>query len=163
MASYLIQNAVVGLGTVSVKFGRTIKISSIKAANIIVQTTAATPVVISSPFKAIDTLSAYNQISRTLKLLWNAQLAPSTEYVIRFVNFLDAANEPIAEEQVKFKTLAVGATPNTGVTGSFNSVNEPELKELLVEDKSIRTDAYSSYQIIAKNPNFFIESIDPVS
>lgn len=163
MASYLIQNAVVGLGTVSVKFGRTIKISSIKAANIIVQTTAATPVVISSPFKTIDTLSAYNQISRTLKLLWNAQLAPSTEYVIRFVNFLDAANEPIAEEQVKFKTLAVGATPNTAVTGSFNSVNEPELKELLVEDKSIRTDAYSSYQIIAKNPNFFIESIDPVS
>ena len=160
MALNLIQNAAVGLGTVSVKFGRTIKITSIKEENIVVQTTSATPNVLNKPFKDIDTLADYNQISRTLKLLWNVQLAPSTEYVIRFINFYDAANEPIPEEQIKFTTLASGATPNIG---DFNSVNEPELQEILVEDKSIRTDAFASYQIIAKNPNFYISSVDPVS
>lgn len=164
MAINLIQTAAVGLGTISIKFGRTIKISSITKENIIVQTTSATPSTLNKPFKDIDTLADYNQISRTLKLLWNVQLAPSTEYIIRLINFLDAANEPIAEEQIKFTTLGAGATPNSGIsTGQFNSVNEPELKELLIEDKSIRADAFTSYQIIAKNPNFYINSVDPVN
>ena len=160
MALSLIQNAAVGLGTVSIKFGRTIKITSLTNANIIVQTTAATPVVLNTPFKPIDTLADYNQISRTLKLMWNVQLLPATEYVIRLINFYDAANEPISEEQIKFTTLAGGATPNIP---AFNSVHEPALEEILVEDKSIRVDAYTSYQIIAKNPNFYISSVDPLN
>jgi hypothetical protein len=163
VALNLIQNAAVGLGTVSIKFGRTIKISSIKKENIIVQTTSATPTVLNSPFKTIDTLADFNSISRTLKLLWNVQLEPGTEYSIRLINFFDAANEPISEEQIVFTTLAGGATPNSNTTNAFNSVNEPALIETLIEDKSIRVDAFSSYQIIAKNPNFYIKSTDPVN
>lgn len=157
MALYLIEEAAVGIGTVSIKFGRTIKIGSIKNQNIIVQTNAATPVVINSPFKTIDTLADYNQISRTLKLFWKAQLVPSTEYVIRFINFVDAANETINEEQVVFTTLAGGATPNQ----PFNSVNEPQLQDILIEDKSIRVNAYTGHQIIAKNPDFYLTETDP--
>lgn len=164
MALPLIQEAAVGIGTVSIKFGRTIKIASVKNQNIIVQTTAATPTVLNAPFKTIDTLSDYNQISRTLKLFWKTQLTPATEYVIRFVNFIDAANEPISEEQIVFTTLSAGATPNQPGTGvSFNSVNEPELQDILIEDKSIKINAFTGHQIIAKNPDFFITETDPES
>jgi hypothetical protein len=160
----LIQEAAVGIGTVSVKFGRTIKISSIKNENIIVQTTAATPTVLNAPFKTIETLSDYNQISRTLKLFWKTQLSPATEYVIRFVNFVDAANERIFEEQIVFTTLASGATPSEpGPRVPFNSVNEPKLEDILIEDKSIKINAFTGHQIIAKNPDFYITETDPES
>lgn len=160
MAINLIQSAAVGIGTVTIKFGRTIKISSITNSNIVVQTTAATPSVVSNPFKQIDTISDYNQISRTLKLTWNVLLAASTEYEIKLQNFIDAANEPISEEKIVFTTLDSNQAP---ATPPFNSVNEPELQELLIEDKSIRVDAYSSVQILAKNPNFYISSADPIN
>jgi hypothetical protein len=35
------------------------------------------------------------------------------------------------------------------------------IEEILVEDNSILTEAYSSYQIIAKNPEFYIDSVEP--
>jgi hypothetical protein len=158
LALNLIQNAGVGIGTVSIKFGRTIKISSITNTNIVVRTTSATPTVLTNPFKPIDTLSDYNQISRTLKLTWNVQLTPSTEYEIVLQNFFDAANEPITEEKIVFTTLDSNETADTP---AFNSVNEPQLQEILIEDKSIRVDAFSSVQILAKNPNFYISSVDP--
>jgi len=160
----LLQEAAVGIGTVSVKFGRTIKIASIKNANIIVQTTAATPTVLNAPFKPIDTLSDFNQISRTLKLFWKTQLSPSTEYIIRFINFVDAANEPIPEEQIVFTTLAAGATPSQPISPTpFNSVNAPELEDILIEDKSIKINAFTGHQIVAKNPDFYITETDPES
>ena len=158
MALNLIQNAGVGIGTVSIKFGRTIKISSITNQNIVVRTTSATPTTLTDPFKAIDTLADYNQITRTLKLIWNVQLTPSTEYEIVLKNFFDAANEPITEEKIVFTTLDAN---ETAATPAFNSVNEPTVEEILIEDKSIRVDAFSSVQILAKNPNFYISSIDP--
>ena len=158
MALNLIQNAGVGIGTVSIKFGRTIKISSITNQNIVVRTTSATPTTLTDPFKAIDTLADYNQISRTLKLIWNVQLTPSTEYEIVLKNFFDAVNEPITEEKIVFTTLDAN---ETAATPAFNSVNEPTVEEILIEDKSIRVDAFSSVQILAKNPNFYISSIDP--
>jgi hypothetical protein len=158
LALNLIQNAGVGIGTVSIKFGRTIKISSITNSNIVVRTTSATPTTLTNPFKPIDTLADYNQISRTLKLTWNVQLVPSTEYEIVLQNFFDAANEPIFEEKIVFTTLD---SNETAATPDFNSVNEPKLEEILIEDKSIRVDAFSSVQILAKNPNFYISSVDP--
>lgn len=160
MALNLIQSAAVGIGTVTIKFGRTIKISSIKNENIVVQTTAATPAILSNPFKAIDTLADYNQVSRTLKLTWNLLLSPVTEYEIKLQNFFDAANEPIDEEKIVFTTLP---SNQSAATPDFNSVNEPEVPEILIEDKSIRVDAFSSVQILAKNPNFYISSIDPAN
>lgn len=153
-------DAVVALdeNMVVIRFQKTIKISSLVNANFIVQTNSATPTVVSNPFQAIETIIDYNQISRTLKLYWrdNVVLVNGTQYLLRLVNFIDAANESVSEEQICFTWKEDQATPP-----SFSSVKEPEVKEVLVEDKSIRADAYTSIQILAKNPDFYIEYVDP--
>lgn len=157
MALNLLDYAQVDINTVVIKFGRTIKISSLKNENFIVQTTAATPTVVGNPFMPINTITDFNQISRTLTLYWDAPLQANTEYVIRVVNFLDAANELIAEEQVCF-LRGDDATP-----ASFSSIRVPDIQEVYIEDHSVRTDAYTSVQIIAKNPNFYISAVNPIS
>jgi hypothetical protein len=155
VALNLLDHAQVDVNTVVIKFGRTIKISSLKNENFIVQTTDATPTVIGNPFLPINTITDYNQISRTLTLYWDAILSSNTQYVIRAVNFLDAANELIAEEQIVFYRTQ-DATP-----ASFSSIRVPDMQEVYIEDHSVRSDAYTSVQIIAKNPNFYINSADP--
>lgn len=155
MSIYLIEQASVDPDVVVIKFGRTVKISSLVNANFIVQTTDATPVTVQSPFVAINTVTDYNQISRTLRLFWDVQLISGKEYLIRIVNLLDAVNEIIPEEQIKF-TKKDDATPS-----AITSYQEPVYQEIIIEDKSIRTDAYSTVQILAKNPNFYIVSLNP--
>ena len=155
MALYLIESASVDSEVVVIKFGRTVKISSLINANFIVQTTDATPVAVASPFTPINSITDYNQISRTLRLFWDVQLQSGEEYVVRAVNLLDAVNETIPEEQIKF-TKSDDATPST-----ITSFQEPLYEEILIEDKSVRADAFSTVQILAKNPNFYIVSVDP--
>lgn len=157
MALNLLDYAQVDLNTVIVKFGRTIKISSLVNSNFIVQTNQATPVIVNNAFKTINTITDYNQISRTLTLYWDRVLEPNTEYIIRVLNFLDAANELIDEEQIVF-TKTDDATPAT-----FSSIRAPQMEQIYVEDHSIKETAYTSYQIIAKNPNFYIQEVDPVN
>lgn len=158
MSLYLIDNATVNYNVVVIKFGRTVKISSLVNANFIVQTTAATPSVISNPFKTIVSLTDYNQINRTLTLYWNKVLPTNTEFVIRLVNLVDSSGITVGEEKITFTTALESATPSVlqGPTASI-------INEVLVEDKSIRADIDSAYQIIAKNPEFYIESISPMS
>ncbi len=143
---------------VVIRFESTIKINSLTNANFILQTNAATPVVLSNPFDEIQTIFDYNQISRTLKLYWhkNLTLISGTSYLLRLVNFLDASNETIDEEQILFEWQGDSATPS-----SFTSIRAPEVGEILVEDKSIRADAYTSLQILAKNPDFYISEVVP--
>ena len=155
MALHLIEHAYVDTDAVVIKFGRTVKISSLVNPNFTVETTDATPIVVSSPFSAINTITDFNQISRTLRLFWDVQLTPNKEYIIRVKNLLDAINEPIAEEYIKF-VKTDDATPSTIV-----SYQEPDYEEILIEDKSIRSDAFSTVQILAKNPNFYISSVNP--
>lgn len=155
MALNLIEYATVGPDIVVVKFARTIKISSIINSNIIVQTADATPSVMSNPFRTIDTLNDYNQISRILRLYWDKVLVGDKQYDIRFVNFVDAASQIIPEEKVRFTTKE-SATPS-----SIADPQPPIIKELLVEDKSILVEPYITYQIVAKNPDFYIKSVDP--
>lgn len=157
MALHLIEHAYVDADAVIIKFGRTVKISSLVNPNFTVETTDATPITIDSPFTAINTITDYNQISRTLRLFWDVQLIPGKEYIIKVHNLYDAVNELIAEEQVKFIKLD-DATPS-----SIVSYTEPEYQEILIEDKSLRTDAFSTVQILAKNPNFYITSVDPAN
>ncbi len=157
MALYLIESASVDADVVVIKFGRTVKISSLINPNFTVQTTAATPVAINSPFAAINTISDFNQISRTLRLFWDVQLTSGQEYEIVVSNIKDAVNETIPTEKIKFTKLD-DATPST-----ITSYSEPVYEEILIEDKSVRTDAFSTVQILAKNPNFYIASVDPTN
>ena len=157
MALYLIEHASVDSEVVIIKFGRTVKISSLINPNFTVETTDATPVVVESPFVPINTITDYNQISRTLRLFWDVQLQQNKEYIISVQNLLDAVSETIPTEKIKF-LKSTDATPST-----ITSYEEPVYQEVLIEDKSIRADAFSSVQILAKNPNFYIKSVDPTN
>jgi hypothetical protein len=157
MSLPLIEYAVVDNNMVVIRFGKTIKISSLKNQNFIVETTSSTPSSLSNPFLDINTIADYNQISRTLKLYWDAIRETGVEYRIRLIGFIDAANESITEEQIVFRQ-AESATPS-----QFNSFTAPVMQELLIEDKSIRSDAFTSYQILAKNPQFYIKNVDPIN
>ncbi len=155
MALNLIEYATVGPDVVIIKFSRTVKISSILNSNIVVQTTDATPSVVSSPFREINTINDYNQISRILRLYWNKILQSNKQYDIRLVGFVDAANQVIDEEKIRFTTQD-SATPS-----SIADPQPPIIEEILVEDKSILAEPYVTYQIVAKNPEFYISSVDP--
>jgi hypothetical protein len=156
LALYLIDNAAVTVSTVIIKFGRTIKISSLVNANFIVQTNEATPTVVSSPFKTIDSLTDYNQINRTLTLYWNVILDSNTEYIVRAVGLIDSSGYEVPEEYVTFTTEIESATP-----ALLDTVTGTIINEVLIEDKSVRADIETGYQIIAKNPDFYISSVNP--
>lgn len=156
MALYLIDSATVSVNTVNIKFGRTIKIASLKDENFIVETSTATPSAVVNPFRDIQTLTDYNQISRTLTLYWNKVLAPNTEYVIRVVNLVDSSNQTVPEEKINFTSQTNAATPSM-----MQDVQGVVVNQVLIEDKSIRVDIETGYQILAKNPNFYIESVNP--
>ena len=148
MALYLVDQASVGCYSVSIKFGRTVKITSLKNENFTVYTMDATPQYVSAPFDTISTISDYNQISRVLTLYWRATLTENTDYCIAINNLIDASNNIIDEERVEFTWSGCGATPNT------TEVTDPTLTPVLIQDKSIKTDIDVSYQILAKNPLF---------
>ena len=156
MALYLIDNATVTVNTVNIKFGRTIKISSIVDANFTVHTNTTTPVQLVSPFRVINTITDYNQISRTLTLYWDVVLQPNTDYVLKITNLLDSSGFIIPEETITFTSQTSAATPSI-LTDSKATV----LNEVLIEDKSVRADIETGYQILAKNPDFYIESTNP--
>lgn len=156
MALYLIDSATVTVNTVVIKFGRTVKISTLINNNFKVFTDAATPVEVSSPFTSINTLTDYNQVSRTLTLYWNKILQPDTDYLIKISNLLDSSGVIVPEETISFTSSPQAATPET-----IQEVRGIVIEEVLIEDKSIRADIEAGYQIIAKNPNFYISSVDP--
>lgn len=154
MALFLIDQAKVNVYSVSVKFGRTVKISSLKNENFKVYKDVATPILISSPFDTIDTIKDYNQISRTLTLYWRTTLDNNQDYYIDIVNLIDASGSVISSEKITF-TYTTSATPST------EDYKTPILSPVLIQDKSIKTDIDISYQVLAKNPKFFIDSVDP--
>lgn len=156
MALYLIDSATVSVNTVNVKFGRTVKIASLVNANFTVFTDAATPIQVGSPFRTINTITDYNQISRTITLYWDVVLSSNTDYVIKITNLVDSSGVTIAEERISFTSQTNAATPSI-----LQESQATVLNEVLIEDKSIRADIETGYQILAKNPNFYIESINP--
>lgn len=158
MALYLIDNATVTVNTVNIKFGRTIKISSIVDANFTVNTDTATPVQLVSPFKVINTITDYNQISRTLTLYWDIVLQPNTDYVLKITNLLDSSGFIIPEEKITFTSQTSAATPSILIDNKATVLNE-----VLIEDKSVRADIETGYQILAKNPDFYIISTNPTA
>ena len=155
MALFLIDQAKVNAYSASIKFGRTVKISSLKNENFKVYTDAATPAQVSAPFEIINTIKDYNQISRIISLYWKANLVDGQSYFIRIENIVDSAGSIVPYEIVKF-TYVSSATP------SDKEFVDPGTIPVLIEDRSVKTEVDISYNIIAKNPLFYIENIDPV-
>ena len=156
LALYLIENANINYDSVTIKFGRTVKISSLVNSHFIVQTTDATPSTISLPFKTIEPLTDYNQVARVLVLKWNKILQINKEYKIRLVNLVDSSNTVVPEEYLLFTTGLESATPSV-----LSSTEETIVSQVLVQDKSVRVEFDPGYQILAKNPDFYIQSVSP--
>jgi hypothetical protein len=155
VALFLIDQAKVNAYSASIKFGRTVKISSLKNENFKVYTDAATPAQVTAPFEIINTIKDYNQISRIISLYWKAILVDGQSYFIRIENIVDSAGSIVPYETVKF-TYISSATP------SDKEFVDPGTIPVLIEDRSVKTEVDISYNIIAKNPLFYIENIDPV-
>jgi len=112
MALFLIDQAKVNVYSVSIKFGRTVRVTSLKNENFLVYKDAATPILVSAPFDTIDTIKDYNQISRTLTLYWRTTLENNQDYYIDVVNLTDASGSIVTSEKVTF-TYVTSATPST--------------------------------------------------
>lgn len=156
MSLSLIDSATVTVNTVIIKFGKTVKVSSILDSNFKVFTDSVSPVEVVSPFKGIDTLTDYNTISRVLTLYWDVVLSPATDYVIKVQNIVDSSGFPIPEEQITFTSSLTSATPSI-----ITEVQGTVIDQILIEDHSIRVDVETGYQIIAKNPDFYIQQTNP--
>jgi hypothetical protein len=156
LAFNLIEYSEVSVDYVRIKFGRTIKVSSIVDSNFKVFTNSSTPVEVVSPFRDINVLTDYNSISRILVLYWDVVLDGSTDYIIRLQNILDSSGAVIPEEQIVFTSPETSATPST-----ISEYTGTVVQEVLIEDKSVRVDIETGYQIIAKNPNFYVEEVSP--
>lgn len=154
MALFLINQAKVSAYSVSIKFGRTVKISSLKNENFEVYTDSATPVKVTVPFDAINTIKDYNQISRIISLYWKATLVDGQPYCIEVKNIIDSAGLIVPTEKIKF-TYVSSATP------SDKEYTDPGITPVLIEDKSVRTEVDINYNVIAVNPLFYIDSTDP--
>lgn len=157
MALNLIDKVSVNINNVIIKFGRTVTVSSLVEENFEVYKDGPTPVKLSSPFRPINTITDYNQISRALTLYWDIVLESETDYIIKVINLKDSSGQTVATEEIQFTTGLTAATPSILTTPSI------EFETILIEDNSIRTDIETSYQIIAKNPFFYIESTYPKS
>lgn len=157
MALNLIEAYTVSVNQVKIKFARTVKISSITDSSFKVFTDESTPQELASPFVNISTLTDYNQISRTITLTWDYILDENTDYVIVVTNLVDATGITIPDESIYFTSPVISATPAYLVQESTGTV----IQEVLIEDFSIKPDIETSYQIIAKNPEFFIVSTYP--
>jgi len=157
VALNLIEYATVGPDIVVIKFARTVKISSLVNANFIVETVSSTPSTVANPFRSVQSINDYNQISRLLKLYWNKILNGQQDYYIRVNGLVDAAGQVIPEEKIKF-TVQDSATPT-----AIAEPKPPVIEQILVEDKSILVEPYTTYQIIAKNPDFYITSVEPAN
>lgn len=155
MALFLIDQAKVSSYSVSIKFGRTIKISSLKNENFEVYTDAATPVKVTVPFDAINTIKDYNQISRVISLYWKANLVDGQPYYIEVKNIVDSAGSIVQTEKIKFTHIS-SATP------SDVEFADPGIVPVLIEDQSVRTEADINYNVIAVNPLFYVDRTDPL-
>lgn len=152
MALNLIDNSIVTINNVKIKFGRTISTNSLLDENFEVYLDSEK---IPSPFRDINVITDYNQVSRVLTLNWNVVLESEKEYSINVTNLKDSANSIIPDEEIRFTSPVSSATPS-----SLNVVGTT-INEVLIEDKSVRADIETGYQIIAKNPYFYIENVFP--
>lgn len=151
--AHLIEEITVGDTTLKVKFLKTLKTSAITNANFQLFENAATPV--STPFKAIDIASDYNSINRVLILTFTQTLKPLTSYTFKATGLKDAAGTTIANEECTFTT--------DNDTAPALPIAEPEPTPVEIEDHSIKADAFTSAETIyAPNPDFYIDSSDPL-
>jgi len=136
---------------VSIKFEKTLKVSSITSSCFTLTKNSATPVL--SPFKSIDIRRDFDTISRALKLYFAEALESDTDYTLTIQNLKDATSTTIPTTTDDFTTGTV-ASPYPDLP--------PDNPPIYVEDKSIRSEVFlTATSITTTNPNFYIKEFDP--
>jgi hypothetical protein len=154
----LIESSIVSVDKVILKFARSVSVSSIKDECFIVATNEATPVEIVSPFRKINYLTDYNQVSRVLNLYWDNILPANTEYKLTATGLRGSAGQLLPDDFVVFVTGIESATPSELLKPGGTIIDS-----VLISDKSVRIDIETGYQILAKNPDFYITDTIPHS
>lgn len=153
--SDLIEEIIVGITTLKVKFLKTLKVTSITNSNFQLIESSATPIL--SPFKPIDVEEDYNTISRMLILKYTAPLKADADYEFTVSELLSATGILLDPESATFTT-------GTQTIPSLEEILEASSDEPPVEivDHSIKSAVFSSSDtIISSNPDFYILDTDP--
>lgn len=158
MSLLLIESSIVNVDKVILKFARAISVSSIKDECFIVASNSSTPQEIISPFRPISYLTDYNQISRVLNLYWDNVLPANTEYRLTVTGLRGSAGQLLGDDFITFTTGIESATPSELLRPGGTIVDS-----VLISDKSVRVDVQTGYQILAKNPDFYISETIPSS
>lgn len=118
---------------VEIKFNTLLNTSRITNDKFVVtDTTPATPLIITDPFKDISVTRDYSSISRILYLWWNFDLSVSSTYEISISGLLELDGSTPALELITFATDAT-LPVNEGIS------EPPERDPVDVEDYSIKS------------------------
>lgn len=155
MGQNLIESIKVSTVEVNVKFGASIKVSSMVNGHFVVTKNTATPSIVVLPFKAIKISEDYNSISRMLNLYWQVELEPLTPYLITFTGLINSVGQVVEDVSIEFTTLATTTNLENDVV--------PVIPTPTVIDYSIVNDIYEGAIINPEQIQFKILESDPVN
>lgn len=137
---------------VTLKFDATVKLTSITLDKFSLFIAAATPPEVTDPFRPIVLIDDYDTISRLLRLYYNNPLEASTTYTFYADGLIDVAGLDLPSASYSFTT---GTSPAPTLPAI------PVEPPVVIEDHSIRSDAFTAEVIFAANPDFYITETDP--
>jgi hypothetical protein len=154
MATELIELVEVTTYSVTLKFGLTLKTSSIVNSAFVVVAQTATPTTLANPFNIIDLETDYNSISRALTLYWaDGALSANTAYELTVTDLKNAYGTILEDTAITF------------TTGDEVTVTEDDLPETqdppVIVDHSIQQTVFTNLVINQANAPFKVDSIDP--
>lgn len=127
----LVEEIAVSTYAVYLKFGYSIKVSSIENERFVVEN-QATSETLADPFQPILLEDHYNSVSRVLELYWNdSVLEPNTEYHLTITGLKDLHNNTLDDVIVSF------TTGDDVTTEPGDEDTPPDTDEFDIEDHSI--------------------------
>lgn len=157
----LLQEVEIAAGLMTLKFSRTVKVSSITNNRFVIDG-------MTDPFETIDLARDYSTISRTLALRWGfGKFEDNTEYELTVTGLKDSSGATIPDETITFTTgSVVDDTDSDNIPDLVDDVDDEPgipLPELVVHDFSIKSGELSDITIIPGGTagNFYVKSTDP--
>lgn len=149
----------VHLDYIEIKFLENISTTTLVNANFTMyNTTTATPVSISSPFKTIDVTRDYHSISRTLDLWFNFDLAENSNYEIRIAGLKGVIGNTIANDTLLFETQSLAGFPT--YTPPTKDVTVGDIEDFSIKNTSIIASPFLTSNDVS---SLVVEDVQPGS
>jgi hypothetical protein len=175
--AHLIEELGIGRTALTVKFQKTVRVSSITDDKFTLYLDSATPVETTAPFESIQVSGDYNTISRTLTLHLTDELIPETAYIFKVSGLQDAIGGTIPDEAVSFTTGSEAgditpsepSSPTTPVTPTDDSASDGgggagdiEVVDYSIDGTEIFDDALvDEFRIVSTDPSLAEPIITP--